>query len=29
MRLVTVWVSVPVQGQEYEVPMSTLVDAAQ
>jgi type II secretory pathway pseudopilin PulG len=29
MRLVTVWVSVPVQGQEYEVPVSTLVDAAQ
>lgn len=29
MRLVTVWVTVPVQGQDYEVPVSTLVDASQ
>jgi type II secretory pathway pseudopilin PulG len=29
MRLVTVHVSVPVQGQDYDVAVSTLVDAAQ
>lgn len=29
MRLVTVWVAVPVQGKNYEVPVSTLVDASQ
>lgn len=29
MRLVTIWVTVPVQGQDYEVPLSTLVDANQ
>jgi type II secretory pathway component PulJ len=29
MRLVTVHVSVPVQGQDYDVPVSTLVDATQ
>lgn len=29
MRLVTVWVIVPVRGQDYEVPVSTLVDATQ
>ena len=29
MRLVTVWVTVPVQGKAYEVPVSTLVDASQ
>ena len=29
MRLVTVWVTVPVQGRDYEVPVSTLVDASQ
>ena len=29
MRLVTVHVSVPVQGQSYDVPISTLVDATQ
>jgi prepilin-type N-terminal cleavage/methylation domain-containing protein len=27
MRLVTVFVTVPVQGQDYDVPVSTLVDA--
>jgi hypothetical protein len=29
MRLVTVYVTVPVQGQDYDVPVSTLVDATQ
>jgi type II secretion system protein I len=29
MRLVTVWVTVPVQGRDYDVPVSTLVDASQ
>lgn len=29
MRLVTVSVTVPVQGQDYDVPVSTLVDASQ
>jgi type II secretion system protein I len=29
MRLVTVQVTVPVQGQDYDVKVSTLVDAAQ
>jgi hypothetical protein len=29
MRLVTVHVSVPVQGQDYDVQVSTLVDATQ
>lgn len=29
MRLVTVYVTVPVQGQDYEVQLSTLVDATQ
>ena len=29
MRLITVHVSVPVQGREYDVPVSTLVDATQ
>ncbi len=29
MRLVTVHVSVPVQGQDYDVAVSTLVDASQ
>jgi hypothetical protein len=29
MRLVTVYVAVPVQGQDYEVHISTLVDATQ
>jgi type II secretory pathway pseudopilin PulG len=29
MRLLTVYVTVPVQGQDYEVQVSTLVDATQ
>lgn len=29
MRLVTVYVTVPVQGKDYDVPVSTLVDASQ
>jgi type II secretory pathway pseudopilin PulG len=29
MKLITVHVSVPVQGQDYDVQMSTLVDASQ
>lgn len=29
MRLVTVWVAMTVQGRDYEVPVSTLVDASQ
>jgi len=29
MRLVTVYVTVPVQGQDYDVQVSTLVDATQ
>lgn len=29
MRLVTVYVTVPVQGQDYEVKVTTLVDATQ
>ena len=29
MRLVTVYVTVPVEGKDYDVPVSTLVDATQ